>query len=392
VSFITLDDKEWCKGIYTDGKLYFNKFPKDLKQTWKYNPVFNDGEIDFAHLWCEGKSIEQVCPEELKPQLELYNKKLDAFSRSFGEAKVDLNENCFFDLVPQQFLLEYCDLKSKIVDSVFVNYPRSANYKFYLKLEKLICKIRSRDLKLDLKTKDLNRILKTREFIRSLQNYSSSISYNQFGTKTGRLSTQSKSFPILTMNSDYRSIVKPTNNKFVEIDYNAAEARTLLALAGKEQPEQDLHDWNAKILGISREQAKKGLFAWLYGSRNEEYSKFSDIFNIKSVLDKFYDGKVVQNPFGRKIEADPFHALNYLVQSTTSDMVLRQILKVDEYLNNKDSFVSFIIHDAVFLDTTDNESEITRDIAGIMATNDFGVFPVNVSIGRDFGSMEKIKI
>lgn len=393
MSFITLDDKEWCKGIYTNGKLYFNKFPKDLKTTWKYHPIFDDGEIQFAHLWCEGKSIDQVCPEDLKPQLDLYNKKLDSYFRAFTEAKVDLNDNCFFDLVPERFLLEYCELKSKIVDSVFVNYPRSTNYNFYLKLEKLICKIRSRDLVLDLKTnKDLGRILKRNEFIRSLKNYSRSINYNQFGTKTGRLSTQQKSFPILTMNSDYRSVVKPTNDLFVEFDYNAAEARTLLALAGKEQPETDLHDWNAKNLGISREEAKKGLFAWLYGSKKEEYAKFSDIFDIKKVLDKYYDGKFVVNPYGRKIEADPFHALNYLVQSTTSDLVLRQVLKVDEYLTNRNSFVSFIIHDAVFLDITNNEPEVIREANSIMANNDFGVFPVNVSVGKCFGSLEKIKI
>lgn len=392
MSFITLDDKEWCKGIYTNGKLHFNKFPANLDRTWKYHPIFDDGQIQFAHLWCEGKSIDQVCPEELKPQLDLYNKKLDSYFRAFSEAKVDLNDNCFFDLVPERFLLEYCDLKSKIVDSVFVNYTRSANYNFYLKLEKLICKIRSRELVLDLKTnKDLGRILKRNEFIRSLKNYSRSINYNQFGTKTGRLSTQPKSFPILTMNSDYRSVVKPTNSMFVEFDYNAAEARTLLALAGKEQPEIDLHDWNAKNLGISREEAKKGLFAFLYGSKKEEYSKFSDVFDTKSVLDKFYDGKFVVNPFGRKIEADPFHALNYLVQSTTSDLVLRQILKVDEYLTNKKSFISFIIHDAVFLDIPVDEPEVIREVNSIMASNDFGVFPVNVSIGKCFGSLAKIE-
>lgn len=390
MSFITLDDKDWCKGIYSNGKIYYNRFPANLDKTWRYNPSFDDGSVLFGHLWAEGKSIEQICPEHLKNKLSVQNKKLDAFYRSFVESKINLNDNCFFDLVPEHFLLEYCEIKSQIVDTVFENHKKPENYFFYLTLEKLIAKIRSRDLNLDLKL-DTNKILKKKEFIRSLKDHNKNISYNQFGTKTGRLSTQPKSFPILTLNSDYRSVVKPTNNMFVEIDYNAAEARTLLALAGKEQPETDLHDWNAKNLGISREEAKKGLFAFLYGSKKEEYSKFSDIFDTKSVLDKFYDGKFVVNPFGRKIEADPFHALNYLVQSTTSDLVLRQILRVDEYLTNRDSFVSFIIHDAVFLDTTNNESEIIREVASIMATSDFGVFPVNVSRGKDFGSMAKLE-
>jgi hypothetical protein len=389
MSFITLDDKDWCKGIYSNGKIFYNRFPANLDKTWKYNPSFDDGNVLFAHLWADGKSIEQICPDHLKNRLSIGNKKLDAFYRSFVESKINLNDNCFFDLVPEHFLLEYCEIKSQIVASVFENHKKPENYFFYLTLEKLIAKIRSRDLNLDLKS-NTNKILKKKEFIRSIKNHTKNISYNQFGTKTGRLTTQPNSFPILTMNSDYRSIVKPTNDHFIELDYNAAEARTLLALSGKEQPKEDIHEWNSKKLNITRDEAKKGLFAWLYGSRKPEYDRFSELFDIKAVLDKYYDGKYVQNPYGRKIEADPFHALNYLVQSTTADLVLRQILKIDSYLDKRKSFVSFIIHDAVFLDVTNDESEIIRDIYSIFASNDLAVFPVNLSRGQDFGSMLKI--
>lgn len=392
MSFITLDDKEWCKGIYTNGKLYFHKFPKDLKHTWKYSKTFDDGEVLFGHLWSEGKTIEQVCPEQLKPALDLANKKLDAFMRSFVESKINLNDNCFYDLVPQQFLLEYCELKSKIVDSVFVNYQKPQNYFFYLNLEKLICKIRSTDLNIDLNNlKDHTKILKKKQFIRSLQNYTRSISYNQFGTKTGRLSTNSGSFPILTLNSEFRSIIKPTNKHFLELDYNSAEARTLLALAGKEQPKEDIHAWNANKLNITRDEAKKGLFSWLYGSKNSEYAKFAELYDSQNVLDKYYDGSYVTNPFGRKIQADHFHALNYLVQSTTADIVLRQICKLDEYLSNSKNFISFVIHDAVYLDLHEYQPESIREFANIFGSNLFGFFPVNISCGQDFGRMEKVE-
>ncbi len=65
-----------------------------------------------------------------------------------------------------------------------------------------------------------------------------------WGTKTGRMTTRKHYFPILTLDSDYRSIIKPTNDYFVELDYNAAELRVLLGLSGKEQPIEDLHTWN----------------------------------------------------------------------------------------------------------------------------------------------------
>ena len=41
-----------------------------------------------------------------------------------------LNENCFFELVPQQFLLEFCDIKNKITEHVLKNYEKPKNYDF----------------------------------------------------------------------------------------------------------------------------------------------------------------------------------------------------------------------------------------------------------------------
>ena len=37
-------------------------------------------------------------------------------------AKVNLEHNCFFDLTPERFLKEYCEVKNKICEWVFKNY------------------------------------------------------------------------------------------------------------------------------------------------------------------------------------------------------------------------------------------------------------------------------
>ena len=64
----------------------------------------------------------------------------------------------------------------------------------------------------------------------------------------------------LTMDRKYRRVIEPTNDFFVELDFNAAELRTLIALQGKNQPAEDIHEWNVKNVYrglVTREEAKK---------------------------------------------------------------------------------------------------------------------------------------
>ena len=64
------------------------------------------------------------------------------------------------------------------------------------------------------------------------------VSYDLFGTVTGRLSTKQGSFPILNYKKELRGAIRPKWDCFVELDYNAAEVRTLLSLSGEQQPKE----------------------------------------------------------------------------------------------------------------------------------------------------------
>ena len=264
MQFQTLDDKTECVGIYYGGELFFNEeLPTELTHTWSYAGFLQNPNIEYAQLYCGGKSLQEVCPEALKPRWESVKKRYLAFLKSFKTARVSLNENCFYDLVPKKFLLEWCYIRDLICKHVFETYERPANYDYLLELTKELERIKYN--RLNIQKKNLNFYkAKHRKFAKKLPNFVSYCRFNIGGTRTGRLTTFRDSFPILTLDKELRSIITPRNDYFVELDFNAAELRTLLALQGIPQPQEDIHAWNVKNIFKnrgSRDDAKKRIFA-----------------------------------------------------------------------------------------------------------------------------------
>ena len=292
--FQNLDDKGECVGIYRDGKLSFEPEFNKLTKTWGYASFLKDYPIEYASIYCNGQNIDQVCPEELKQEWARVSDKLRSFLISFQEAKLDLNDNCLFDLVPRKFLLELCEIKNKITKHVFENFSRPKNYEFFHDLAQLIGEMSQSNLNVDTAVlKDRMAELRVRQFVKKVNNSQPRIKYNIFGTKTGRLTTKRNSFPILTLDKSYRGILKPNNDWFVELDYNAAELRVLLGLLGKKQPKGDLHEWNVKNVyndTVTRDEAKKRIFAWLYNPNSKDHMS-SGVYDREEVVKKYFNGK-----------------------------------------------------------------------------------------------------
>ena len=398
--FQTLDDKNECVGIYAEGNMTFDELPDGLTACWAPVPYLEDHEIEYASLYCEGKTPDQVCPDILRDDWEECNDKMKAFYRSFMLGKVNLDENCFFDLIPVRFLMKYCELRTRITKHVIGAYEKPKNYDYLLKMTKLLTKISHNQLKIDLSS--LNSTMhreKTRRFREKAQNLPKYVRYNLFGTKTGRLTTKRSSFPIMTMNKEFRSVVKPNNDYFLELDFNAAEIRTLLALAGAKQPLEDIHGWNlTQGMGEgveTREDAKKAFFSWLYDEKKHN-EKLEEIYKRKEVREKYFKikkfsaGGEVTTPFGNTMNADYRHALSYLVQGTTAEMVLRQAIKIDEFLKDYESFIAFTIHDSVIIDMPKEETHLTTKLTSLFVDTDLGFFRANASFGNDFGNLKEV--
>ena len=387
--FQTLDDKKQCVGIYKEGKIYFDSMPEDLRRTWAFTGSMKDKELQFAQIYANGKSLEEACPEEFKKELADSNKKFLACIKSFETSKIDPREHCIFDMIPYRFLMQFCEIKDKITRHVFENYEKPKNYTLLSESYKLLHKIKYQQLNVNSAgCRDLQLSSKNRKKVADLiqRRY---VSYNLFGAATGRLTTHPKSFPILTVRKDFRKLLKPNNEWFLQLDYNSADVRTFINLVGQSQPDGDVHEWNAKNLfngKYTREEAKVKFFAWLFNPDSNLVE--SKKYNRETVLDKWYKNGEISNPYKRKIKVEERKALSYLVQSTTNDRILDRAIEIDALLEGRKSYIAFFIHDEVAIDFAQEDKDLLPKIKEIF---EYGGFKSNISVGRDYYNLRNLR-
>ena len=392
--FQLLDNKFDCAGTYLDGQFIWDKIPQGISKTWSYSDHLFGHDIDYAHLLVEGKTMSQVCPEHLRENWEAVNMMMKSHFRAIRSSKINLADVCFYDLVPQKHLQHFFDAKNEITKWVFDNHEKPGHYNLLKRVQQATRELKRHPVKLntfalycesadDQKAKHLyDQFGETTPYV----------DYDIFGTVTGRMTTKKNSFPILNLKKELKVHVHPTNDVFIELDFNASEIRTMLALQGHEQPQEDIHEWNIRNVfkkDISREDAKRKIFAWLY---NEESTSIkSDFYNRESLREEHYrDGKV-KTPFGRSIVAPDGKALNYLLQSTSSDNTLDRFCKISNFLRASRSHVAFVVHDSVIIDLHKDDRLLIPELVSMFGDTQLGKFKVNCSIGKNLGKMKEFK-
>jgi hypothetical protein len=333
--FQTLDNKEECVGVYCNNELHFDTIPDDLTHTWSYSALLQDRtNVEYAFLYAQ-KALEDACPVHLAHEWETINERLKALLRAFTTAKIDLTENCFFDLVNERFLREYCEMRNKITEHVLKTHEKPENYDFLVDLTKVLHDIRHRKVQIDpWALRDIMHEKRARNFTQKLSQISLSCDYNIFGTKTGRLTTKKNSFQFLRWTRSSEKLSHRLMIGSYHLILTVLNCAPFLALSDMEQPEYDVHEWNRQNVyrGIgTREEVKERFFAWLYNPRSQDYLT-DRAYDKEAVMEKYWYDGAVSNPFGRTIPADAHHAMSYLIQSTCSDIVLRQMIKLHKYL------------------------------------------------------------
>ncbi len=370
----TLDIENNCHGIYCNEQFHFENEKdkmKDAKFAWCSSPLFEDDKRwTFLNIFLKEQKLEDFSLDQTS--LKSVSCQITAQKQAAITAKVDFSESCFYEIIPDHLLHRWFSLREQAMQSVLQNISKPDDYDILHKIHVLVSDISSRTL--------------------TVSGLEQKVKYNMFSSATGRLATGRDSYPILNIHKSERSSITPKNDLFLELDLNGAEIRTLLGFSGVKQPSEDIHLWNMKELPpwIERSEAKEKFFAWLYNPKAENgiYEKF---YNKKAYLEHF-NGEIVKTPFGRELPVDERKALNYLLQSTTSDIVLDNSYKIMKLLKDRRSNIAFTMHDSVVLDFAKEDHHMVKEIKDVFENNLFGKFLSTVNIGKNFGNLKEINI
>ena len=374
----TLDINKNCLGVFCEGKLFFEKgeVAKKISSTkfaWKHSPILEEERHKYLFLHAKQRPLQQFSSNS--DEFAQAENTLNYQSKALKSARVDMNGECLFEAIPEFQVEKYFTLREEALFNVLELENSPPDYEILHEAHVLASTISKQEVLFNQKKRK--------------------ISYNIFGSATGRLTTEKGSLPILSLNKEQRSLVKPNNDLFLEIDFNAAEVRTLLALSENPQPPGDIHEWVSKEVykgRLSREESKIKLFSWLYNfsSSDIELSKFFS----RQIFRDFYcsEKNVLTTPFGRELKVEERKAQNYLLQSTTSDIVIENAYKIIKLLKEKKTKLAFTLHDSIVLDMAKEDSKMVRKIKEIFDTTKWGVFSSTCKLGKDFGNMRRIEI
>jgi hypothetical protein len=372
----TLDIKENCTGVFDRSSFSFedlDKITKNYRYAWKHSPILDDEKYEYLYLYLKS---EDLSPYSYDPEMyEEFILKMESHAKAAATAKIELDSMCFFDVVPENQLVRWFTMRRQCMDGILESLAKPGDYDILHKAHVLATEISHNKRDYEKKT--------------------SRIQYNIFGSATGRFTTVKGSIPILNLKKENRTQLTPNNDLFIELDFNAAELRTLLSLSGRDQPDIDIHEWNIDNVfrrGLERSKAKQRVFAWLYNPEAIDTS-LEQCYNREIFRDFFSkDDQILTTPFGRKLYVEERKAQSYLLQSTTSDIVIENAYKIMKLLKGKQSNIAFTLHDSVVLDFAKEDYGLVREIKEVFEDTRMGRFLSNISIGKNFGDMKELKL
>ena len=380
---------------YRDVSLYerekFANLDKGKKYlTWKnFDPGY---DVEFSWVKARGTSIRSYLEKNHDSHSLAALNRYQACLKSCKVVGQDLNHSTIEDSIPSFVLEDYLSVVNRVCEEVWNSSTMSEEEYKTLKNNHIVSLMCSQN-RLEFNNKWVKKNLhlgRLRQFMSRKAHRR--VKYDIFGTRTGRFATSKASFPILSLDKSFRSLLVPKNDLFAVFDYNAAEVRTLLSLSGISQPSSDIHEWNRKnILNStsSRDDTKQKFFAWLYNP--DASGPFDQYYDRKAVVEKYWNPEgFVATPFGRKISSTDRLSLNYLLQSSTNDAIMESLIGALRSLQNFQGSVAFVIHDSIVLDCKRADAAKLEHFKRKLEDTRFGRYQCSFHLGKDFGNLRRM--
>tara|TARA_R110002153_G_scaffold246237_1_gene401868 strand:- start:542 stop:1870 length:1329 start_codon:yes stop_codon:yes gene_type:complete len=295
-------------------------------------------------------------------------------------------------IIPITKLYERCEVKYDCIEEYIDKKNIPTGFDFYNNIATNVFYLLEQQ-GLGVETKPFIDKFKPRNPIYNLSNNRVFTSYNLYNSTSRPTNAfNSVNFAAIPKDSEYRNCFTPTNNFFVEFDFDGYHLRLLCDQINYQLTSESAHKQLAKnyfgtddITDDQYKEAKQINFQAIYGKIPEEHKNLEIFKLVQEYIDNmwsvFKEIGIVCNPQSGKGFTDelkdmhPAKLMNYMMQSLETSnniLILKEVLR---YLRNKKTFISLYTYDAILFDfSKEDGKETLEDIKKIMEQK--GKFPV----------------
>ena len=197
-----------------------------------------------------------------------------------------------------------------------------------------------------------------------------------------------------------RFVSRFEGGKLIQFDYDAYHPRIIGKMVDEPIPmDVSGHQTLADMYGVPYNDSKAITFRQLYGGVQQEYLHIPLFSKVSHKIDKmwmeFNRRGYVTTPLGRKLSKSNLNDMNanklfnYMLQATETELNMRILSKVMEFLEDKRSKMVLYTYDSYLLDMHSDEFDSLQNLKILIEGNGF---PTKIELGDSYSKMNSIDI
>ena len=197
-----------------------------------------------------------------------------------------------------------------------------------------------------------------------------------------------------------RFVSRFKGGKLIQFDYDAYHPRIIGKMVDEPIPmDVSGHQTLADMYGVPYNDSKAITFRQLYGGVQEEYLHIPLFSKVSHKIDKmwmeFNRRGYVTTPLGRKLsksnltDMNANKLFNYMLQATETELNMKILSKVIEFLADKRSKMVLYTYDSYLLDVHADDFNSLQNLKILIEGNGF---PTKIEIGDRYSEMKSIDL